>query len=118
MNTIPTFFAIKTNEATGKPTVNAVSGPAPVVIVKAVPNTVPEIISGGILAPIEKAPINANSKVAPNVTPVGISPSTTPVKAPITNGLDNKLVPNKYSAFPSIATKPSKIACNNIFLLL
>ena len=41
MNTIPTFFAINTSEATGKPTVNAVSGPAPVVIVKAVPNTVP-----------------------------------------------------------------------------
>ena len=68
MNTIPTFFAINTNEATGKPTVNAVSGPAPVVIVKAVPNTVPEIISGGILE-LRKAPI-ANSNVAPKVTPV------------------------------------------------
>ena len=53
----------------GKPNANAVSGPAPASIAKAVPKIVPEIISGGMYAPIETAPINANSRVAPIIIP-------------------------------------------------
>ena len=100
----------KTNEAIGIASVKAVSAPEPVLIANAVPKTVPEIISGGIDAPIENAPINANSNVAPKATPVGISPITIPVNAPITNGLDKQLVPNKYSAFTSIEINPNNIA--------
>ena len=115
INTIPIFLNTNTKEAIGNANVSAASGPLPFAIANAVPKTVPEIISGGILAPIENAPMNASSKVAPNITPVGISPITTPVNAPITIGLESKLVPNKYSALPSIATKPKRIACNIVY---
>lgn len=53
----------------GNPNANAVSGPAPASIAKAVPKIVHEIISGGMYAPIETAPINANSRVAPIIIP-------------------------------------------------
>ena len=106
------FLKIKTRLAIGRPNAKAASAPVPVVMANAVPNTVPLIISGGMDAPTENAPIKASSNVAPRVTPIEISPNTMPVNVPITNGLDNKQVPNKYSALPSIATNASKIACS------
>ncbi len=110
MKTIPKFFANKTSDATGRPIARAVSAPEPVVIANAVPSTVPEIISGGILAPIENAPIKASSIVAPIFTPVSISPMTIPVNIPMIIGRESRHVPSRYSALPSIATRPNNIA--------
>ena len=107
---MPTFFTMRTREATGMPMVSAVSRPEPVEMVNAVPRTVPEIISGGMLAPMENEPMKASSRVAPSVTPVGMSPMMMPVSAPITSGRDRQLVPSRYSALPSMATRPSRMA--------
>ena len=56
INTIPKFLKTKTNEAIGIASVKAVSAPEPVLIANAVPKTVPEIISGGIDAPMKMHP--------------------------------------------------------------
>ena len=81
--------------AAGIAIVIAVSIPFPVVIANAVPRTEPTIISGGIEAPIACIPINISSSWNPIITPVGISPSTIPTRAPSTSGLPNIAVPIK-----------------------
>ena len=111
MKTMPKFFASRTREATGRPMARAVSGPDPVVMANAVPRTVPEIISGGMLAPMENAPMKASSMVAPMRTPASMSPSTMPVSVPMIRGRESRQVPKRYSALPSMATRPSSIAC-------
>ena len=63
----------------------------------ATPNRAPVIASGGITAPIEVAPKNANSKVAPTVIPVFISPIAIPTIKPTIIGCDIKFLPPAYS---------------------
>lgn len=60
--------------AVGIAIVRAVSGPAPIVIAKAVPKTEPTITLGGTAAPTCQTPMNASSSWKPTITPVGISP--------------------------------------------
>ena len=63
------FLITKTRDAIGIPKVKATAVLLPAPMAKAVPKTLPEIISGGIAAPIENEPTKANSKVAPIIIP-------------------------------------------------
>ena len=47
----------------------------------------PEVLSGGLLAPIGTAPRKINSKVAPTIIPVFKSPNTNPTKGATIIGL-------------------------------
>lgn len=81
--------------AVGIAIVRAVSGPAPIVIAKAVPKTEPTITLGGTAAPTCQTPINASSSWKPTITPVGISPKKIPTIAPRTIGRSTIAVPSK-----------------------
>jgi hypothetical protein len=77
---------------------------------KAVPRILPEIISGGIDAPIENEPINANSSVAPITIPAWTLPIMIPAIVQVTNGLESIDDPKKYSPLANMAVKARRIA--------
>ncbi|RLQ55298.1 hypothetical protein AF825_01790 [Listeria monocytogenes] len=111
------FLTTSTREAIGIPSANATAVLSPVEIAKAVPSILPEIISGGIDAPIENDPTKANSKVAPIIIPICTSPMISPASVHVTSGLDSIDEPNKYSPFANIAASASKIAVPNCSII-
>ena len=70
----------KANVATGTARATAAPTSCPVKITNAVPIIAPEVIYGGLLAPIGTAPKNISYSRAPTFIPKVRSPSTSPTK--------------------------------------
>lgn len=118
MNTKQRFLITKTSDAIGMPSVTATAVLFPAPIANAVPKILPEIISGGMDAPIEKEPMKANSNVAPMIIPALIFPIIKPAIVQVTNGLDNIDEPKRYSPLANIAVNASNNAIMNGVMVL
>ena len=99
----------------GTAKVTAISASLPSKIAKAQPSIPPDTKSCGTEPPIEIAPINTSSKLAPKIIPACKSPNTKPTNGQIQIGR-TPICPIQSVNFATYITIATKNALNNIFL--